>query len=91
MKRAGLVEAMANKLGKSQNEVKKFLNAFEEVIVETLAKGEEVNITGFGKFYVRTLSEREGKNPRTGEKIKIPATKIPAFSSGNVFKKAIRK
>ena len=89
MKKEGLIEALATKTGKSKAEAKKFLDAFEQVVEETLAKGDEVNITGFGKFYVRKRSERTGRNPKTGEKMTIPAGKTPAFSAGNKFKKAI--
>lgn len=90
MKKEGLVEALAEKLGKPKSEVKKFLNAFEETIAEVLAKGEDVNITGFGRFYVRQRAERVGRNPQTGEKIKIPAGKTPAFSAGKVLKNALQ-
>ncbi len=90
MKKEGLVEALAEKTGKTKTDAKKFLDAFVQVVTETLAKGEEVNITGFGRFYIRERSERVGRNPRTGEQITIPAGKTPAFSAGNVLKKALK-
>jgi DNA-binding protein HU-beta len=59
------------------------------VVTEALKGGEEVRITGFGKFSVRERKAREGRHPQTGEKMKIPASKVPAFSAGNALKEAI--
>jgi DNA-binding protein HU-beta len=58
-------------------------------VTEVLKSGEEVQITGFGKFYVREQRAREGVNPQTKEKMRIPAQKVPAFSAGQGFKEAI--
>jgi nucleoid DNA-binding protein len=63
--------------------------AFERVVTETLKGGDEVQITGFGKFSVRERKAREGRNPQTGEKMKIAASKVPSFSAGNTLKEAI--
>src|SRR3712207_7500287 len=63
--------------------------AFEQVVTEALKGGEEVRITGFGKFSVRERKAREGRNPQTGEKMKIPASKVPTFSAGNALKESI--
>ena len=63
--------------------------AFEEVVTEALKAGEEVQITGFGKFSVRERKAREGTNPQTGQKMKISAQKVPAFSAGNALKEAV--
>ena len=58
-------------------------------ITEALEGGNEVQITGFGKFYVRERKAREGVNPQTKEKMWIPASKVPTFSAGNTLKKAV--
>jgi nucleoid DNA-binding protein len=58
-------------------------------VSETLKGGEEVRITGFGKFSVRERKAREGRNPQTGQKMKIAASRVPSFSAGNALKEAI--
>ena len=59
------------------------------MVTEALKGGEEVRITGFGKFSVRERKAREGRNPRTGEKMRIAASRVPAFSAGNTLKEAV--
>jgi DNA-binding protein HU-beta len=59
------------------------------VVSETLKGGEEVRITGFGKFSVRERNAREGRNPQTGQKMKIATSRVPSFSAGNALKEAI--
>jgi len=61
----------------------------EKVLTEALKGGEEVQITGFGKFYVREQKAREGVNPQTRERMRIPAQRVPAFSAGQGLKEAI--
>jgi len=58
-------------------------------VTEALRSGEEVRITGFGKLYVREQKAREGVNPRTKERMRIPAQKVPAFSTGQRLKEAV--
>jgi nucleoid DNA-binding protein len=58
-------------------------------VTEALKAGEEVQITGFGKFSVKERKAREGRNPQTGQKMKIATQKVPAFSAGNALKEAI--
>jgi nucleoid DNA-binding protein len=71
------------------SEAQKHFEAFEKVVTEALKAGEEVQITGFGKFSVRERKAREGRNPQTGQKMKIAAQKVPAFSAGNALKEAV--
>jgi DNA-binding protein HU-beta len=66
------------------------VDAFTEVIKDALEAGEEVQFTGFGKFYVQEREAREGVNPQTGAKIKIAATRVPKFSAGSALKGAVR-
>ena len=90
MTKSDLVDLISKKTGKTKADTKAFFDAFVQTVGEALSKGEEVNIIGFGKFYVRKRSERTGRNPRTGEKITIPAGKTPAFTAGRLLKKAVK-
>jgi DNA-binding protein HU-beta len=89
MKKKELIERIAEETKAPTSEVRKYFAAFEEVVTEALKRGEEVQITGFGKFSVRERKAREGRNPQTGEKMKIAAQTVPAFSAGNVLKEAV--
>jgi DNA-binding protein HU-beta len=84
-----LIERIAEESSVPTSEAHKHFEAFERVVTEALKSGEEVRITGFGKFSVRERKAREGRNPQTGEKIKIAAQKVPAFSAGNALKEAV--
>jgi DNA-binding protein HU-beta len=87
--KAELIQRIAEEADVPKDEAQKHFEAFEQVVTEALKGGEEVRITGFGKFSVRERKAREGRNPQTGEKMKIPASKVPAFSAGNALKEAI--
>jgi DNA-binding protein HU-beta len=89
MKKKELIEKIAEEAGASEGEAQKHVEAFERVVTEALKSGEEVRITGSGKFSVRERKAREGRNPQTGEKMKIAAQKVPAFSAGNALKEAV--
>ena len=89
MKKKELIERIAQEAGVSKGEAQKHFQAFEQVVTEALKSGEEVRITGFGKFSVKERKAREGRNPQTGEKMKIAASKVPAFSAGTALKDAI--
>lgn len=65
------------------------LNAFTEVVTQALKNEEEVKLLGFGTFKVVKTKAREGRNPRTGETLKIPAKKYPKFSAGTKLKDAV--
>ncbi len=89
MNKKELIERIAEEADAPKSEAQKHFEAFEQVVAEALKGGEEVQITGFGKFSVRERKAREGRNPQTGEKRKIAASKVPAFSAGNALKEAI--
>jgi DNA-binding protein HU-beta len=89
MKKKELIEMIAEEAGVPKSEAQKHFEAFEEVVTEALKAGEEVQITGFGKFSVKERKAREGRNPQTGQKMNIAAQKVPAFSAGNALKEAI--
>jgi nucleoid DNA-binding protein len=89
LKKTELIEAIAERADVPKSQAQKYFDTFEEVITDALKGGEEVQITGFGKFYVREQKARDGRNPQTGEKIKIPAQKVPTFSAGNSLKESV--
>ena len=89
MNKTELIERIAEEADVPTSEAQKHFEAFERVVTETLKGGEEVRITGFGKFSVKERKAREGRNPQTGEKIEIAASRVPSFSAGNALKQAI--
>ena len=89
MKKKELIERIAEVADVPRSEAQKHFEAFEEVVTEALKAGEEVQITGFGKFSVKERKAREGRNPQTGEKMKIAASRVPSFSAGNALKEAV--
>lgn len=84
-----MIEEIAERTDSSKGEAQRYVEAFEEVVAEVLRGGEEIQITGFGKFYVREQKAREGINPQTKEKMQIPASKVPAFSAGKGLKEVL--
>ena len=90
MTKQDLVEAIANKTGVSKTAAEECLNVIIDQITKALSKGEEINLTGFGKFSVGKRKAREGRNPKTGEKIQIPASKTPKFKAGKALKEAVK-
>ena len=89
MKKKELIERIAQEAEVPSGEARRYIEAFEEAVTEALKSGEEVQITGFGKFSVRERKAREGRNPKSGQKMKIAARKVPAFSAGNALKQAV--
>ncbi len=91
MNKKELIEALAEKTESSKAEAGRNLEALIEIIQKTLKKGDDVALTGFGSFSVRKRAARSGRNPATGETIKIKASKTPVFKAGAGFKAAIAK
>jgi len=88
--RSELVDLVAEKAEISKKDSDKVLNAVLESITESLAKGDKVQLVGFGTFEVRSRKEREGRNPATGEKITVKAQKAPAFKPGKALKELVK-
>jgi DNA-binding protein HU-beta len=84
------VDEVSREAGLSKGDATKAVDAFLEVVEGALKRGSEVNFTGFGKFSVSERGARQGVNPQTGEKIQIPASKVPKFSAGTGLKKAVK-
>lgn len=85
-----LINVLVKKTGCSKREAGESLNIILDEITKALSKGEEVVLTGFGKFLASKRQAREGRNPKTGETIKIPAMKVPKFKAGKALKDATR-
>lgn len=86
MNRTELIAAVAEKAELSKKDAEKAIKAFTDVITEELVKGEKIQIVGFGTFEVSEREAREGRNPRTGEKMPIAASKNPKFKAGKALK-----
>ncbi|MFV0439876.1 MAG: HU family DNA-binding protein [Lachnospirales bacterium] len=89
MNKTELIAAVAEKTGFSKKDSEKALKAYEEVIKETLASGEKIQSVGFGTFEVSERAARVGRNPRTKEKMDIPASKSVRFKVGKALKDAV--
>ena len=90
MNKAELVEAMARTTGATKAETEKHLEAFIGVVSKNIKKKDGVKLVGFGTFTVSARKARMGRNPQTGEEIKIPARKVPIFRPGKELKSSIR-
>lgn len=90
MNKTELVASVATKAEISKKDAEAAVSAVIASITEALADGEKVSLVGFGTFEVKERSARTGLNPRTKEKIEIPASKAPAFKAGKAFKDAIK-
>ena len=86
MNKADLIAAIAAKTGDTKKVAEASVNAFVDVVTETLKKGDKVQLVGFGSFEVRKRAARKGRNPQTKEEIKIPASKAPVFKAGKALK-----
>ena len=89
MNKMELVSEVAVKAGLTTKEAEKVVVAVLESIKEALAGGDKAQLIGFGTFEVRNRSARTGRNPRSGETIEIPASKVVGFSAGKAFKDAV--
>ena len=90
MTKAEFTDRVAAKSGLSKRDAANAVDAFLDSITEALRSGEQVSFTGFGKFSPQHRKERQGVNPRTGEKVTIPAARVPKFSAGSQLKQALR-
>ena len=90
MTKSEFVDQVASESGLGKGEANKAVEAALQVIEDTLKRGGEINITGFGKFSVAERGARQGVNPQTGEKIQIAASRVPRFSAGSSLKSAVK-
>ena len=85
-----MIEKIADEANASKSDAQKFFDAFTEVVQSELKAGNQIQITGFGKFYVQERDARQGINPQTKQRINIPASKVPKFTAGNALKDHIK-
>ncbi|MDA8068948.1 MAG: HU family DNA-binding protein [Actinomycetota bacterium] len=89
MTKAEFIDQVADRAGLSKKDASVAVDAVLETIEDALKRGSDVVFSGFGKFSVSQRAAREGRNPATGEKISISATRVPKFSAGAGLKKAV--
>lgn len=89
MTKAELVEVMANKAELTKADAARALDAFQAAVTEALKKGDKVTLVGFGTFSSKERPARVGRNPQTGEDVKIPARNVASFKAGSKLKEAI--
>jgi len=91
MNKTDLVDQVAQRANLTKKQVDAVLSATTEEIMASVAEGEKVALIGFGSFEKRHRKAREGRNPKTGEKMNIPAASVPAFSAGKSFKETVQQ
>ena len=91
MNKTELIAAVAEQASITKKDAEKALSAVINSITNAMAEGDKVQLVGFGTFEVRARDARKGKNPRTGEVINIPASKVPAFKAGKALKDIVNK
>ncbi len=89
MNKGELVDAIATKAAMTKKDTDVALSAALDAIIEAVSSGDKVTLVGFGTFEPRERQAREGRNPATGKPLQIPATTVPAFAAGKVFKEAV--
>ena len=91
MNKTEFIAAVAEKAEISKKDSEKALKAFVDVVTEQLKAGDKVQLVGFGTFEVSERAAREGRNPQTGEELKIAASTVPAFKPGKALKEKVNK
>ena len=86
MNKTELIAAVAEKAELSKKDAEKAVKAFTDVVSDELVKGEKIQLVGFGTFEVSERAAREGRNPKSGEVMNIPASKTPKFKAGKALK-----
>jgi len=89
MNKAEFIEAVATKADLSKQDAGSAVDAVLDSLTDAMKGGDQVTLIGFGTFLVRDRPARDGRNPRTGETIKIPASKMPSFKAGKALKDAV--
>ncbi|MGA2940282.1 MAG: HU family DNA-binding protein [Syntrophobacteraceae bacterium] len=90
MTKAELVEKIASEAGMTKSQAEKAVDGFVSAVSGALSGGDKVTLVGFGTFSVVTRSQRDGRNPRTGEKIKIPASKVVKLKAGKTLTEKVK-
>lgn len=90
MNKSELVEVIHGKMGTTKADAERMLDAVLDAVVSTLKKGNEVSIAGLGIFSVKARAARTARNPRTGEAVNVPATRVPKFRAAKALKDAVK-
>jgi DNA-binding protein HU-beta len=91
MNKTELIEHVAEKANLTKTQMQAALTALLETITQVVADGDKVTLVGFGTFESKERSAREGRNPKTGDTVQIPAATVPTFSAGKTFREAVNK
>ena len=91
MNQAEFIQEVANEAQLTKTQTKAAVRALLKTIVQVVADGNKVTLVGFGTFEPKVRSARDGRNPKTGEEIHIPETRVPSFSAGKTFREAVNK
>ena len=89
MNKGELVDQVAQRTTATKKQVDAVISATIEAVMDAVSSGQKVTLVGFGTFEARTRKKREGRNPKTNEKMIIPETTVPAFSAGKLFKEKV--
>ncbi|MDE1193049.1 MAG: HU family DNA-binding protein [Arachidicoccus sp.] len=89
MNKGELIDVLSDKAGTTKADAAKLLDAFTATVIETLGKGDDIALVGFGTFSVAERAARDGRNPQTGETIKIKASKVAKFKAGKALSEAV--
>lgn len=89
MNKAELIDAIASAADINKSDAGRALDAFIDTVTEALRRGDQVSLVGFGTFAVKHRAGRDGRNPRTGETIKIEPSSVPGFKAGKALKDAV--
>lgn len=90
MNKTELIRSVSEKVDISKIKAGFVVDAITDAVTQALVTGNDVSLVGFGTFEVRTRAERQGRNPKTGEEITIPAARVPAFRAGKALKEAVK-
>ena len=90
MNKMGIVEQVQNKMDLTKKSAEDAVDTVFDTIAHTLKSGDEVSVAGFGTFLAKKRAAREARNPRTGEKVHVPATTVPKFRAGKGLKDAVK-
>ncbi len=91
MNKAELISSVAEKTELTKKDAEKAVSAVLDTISEALARGDKVQLVGFGTFEIRERAARKGRNPQTGQEIDIAAARLPVFKAGKALKEAVSK
>jgi len=91
MNQTELIQQVADEANLTKTQAQEALKALLKTIMQVVADGDKVTLVGFGSFEPKVRSAREGRNPKTGDSIQIPAARVPTFSAGKSFREAVNK